>query len=149
MSFMKRGNIVATLTEEQRRFLLGEIKTGELATVRADGRPHVVPVWYHLDGDTIVFNTGSKTVKAVNMRRDPRVCLCIDDERPPFAYIRLEGVATLSDDLEEVKHWATLIGGRYMGEDQAEAYGNRNGVPGELLVRVTLTKVYFEKEIAS
>jgi PPOX class probable F420-dependent enzyme len=103
---------VATLTEEQRQFLLGEIKTGKLATVRADGRPHLVPVWYHLDGDTIVFNTGSKTVKAVNMRRDPRVCLCIDDEQPPFAYIRLEGVATLSDDLEEVKHahWWALHG---------------------------------------
>src|SRR5262245_34541270 len=95
------------LTEEQRHFLLGEIKTGKLATVRADGRPHVVPIWFHLDGDTIVFNTGSKSVKAVNIRRDPRISLCIDDERPPFSFMIIEGIATLSDDLEVVKHWAT------------------------------------------
>ena len=137
------------LTEEQRHFLLEEIKTGKLATVRADGRPHVVPIWYHLDGDTIVFNTGNTTVKAANMRRDPRVMLCIDDDRPPFAFILIEGTATLSDDLETVKHWATRIGRRYMGEDLTEAYGKRNGVEGELLVRVTPTKVRFEKDVAS
>ena len=137
------------LTEEQRHFLLEAIKTGKLATVRADGRPHVVPIWYHLDGDTIVFNTGNTSVKAANMRRDPRVMLCIDDDRPPFAFILIEGTATLSDDLETVKHWATRIGERYMGEDLAEAYGKRNGVEGELLVRVTPTKVRFEKDVAS
>ena len=140
---------MAILTEEQRHFLLGEIKTGKLATVRADGRPHVVPIWFHLDGDTLVFNTGDKSVKARNIRRDARVSLCIDDERPPFAYIQIEGTATLIDDLETVKYWATRIGGRYMGEDKAEAYGRRNGVPGELLVRVTPTKIRFEKDIAS
>lgn len=140
---------MATLTEEQRHFLLGEIKTGKLATVRADGRPHVVPIWFHLDGDTLVFNTGDKSVKARNIRRDACVSLCIDDERPPFAYIQIEGTATLIDDLEVVKYWATRIGGRYMGEDKAEAYGKRNGVPGELLVRVTPTKIRFEKDIAS
>jgi hypothetical protein len=75
--------------------------------------------------------------------------LCIDDDRPPFAFILIEGTATLSDDLETVKHWATRIGGRYMGEDLAEAYGKRNGVEGELLVRVTPTKVRFEKDVAS
>ncbi len=36
-----------------------------------------------------------------------------------------------------------------MGEDLAEAYGKRNGVPGELLVRMTPTRVVFEKNIAS
>jgi PPOX class probable F420-dependent enzyme len=137
------------LTEEQRHFLLGEIKTGKLATVRADGRPHIAPIWFHLDGDTIVFNTGNKTVKGSNIRRDQRVSICIDDEWPPFAFILIEGTATLSDDMETVRHWATRIGGRYMGEDQAEAYGKRNGVPGELLVRVTPTKIRFEKDIAS
>jgi PPOX class probable F420-dependent enzyme len=140
---------MVALTEEQRHFLLGAVRTGKLATVRADGRPHVVPIWYHLDGDTLVFNTGQKSVKAANIRRDTRVSLCIDDENPPFAYMLIEGIATVSDDLEVVKHWATRIGGRYMGEDQAEAYGKRNGVPGELLVRVSPTKIRFEKDIAS
>ena len=137
------------LTEEQRHFLLGAIRTGKLATVRADGRPHVVPIWYQLDGDTLVFNTGATTVKVANMRRDARVSLCVDDENPPFTFMMIEGTATLIEDLAEIKYWASRIGGRYMGEDQAEAFGERNGVPGELLVRVTPTKIHFVKDLAS
>ncbi len=135
-------------TDEQRAFLLHGTRTGKMATVRKDGRPHVVPIWFTLDGDTIVFTTGEKAVKAANIRRDPRVCLCVDDERAPYAYIMVEGTATMSTDLDALLDWATRIGGRYMGEALAESYGKRNGVPGELLVRVTPTKVVFEKNIA-
>ena len=137
------------LTAEQRDFLLRGTRTGKLATVRKDGRPHVVPIWFDLDGDTLVFNTGHNSVKAVNIRRDPRVCICVDDETPPFAFMQIEGIATLSADSNALLHWATRIGGRYMGADLAEAYGKRNGVAGELLVRVTPTKIRFEKNIAS
>ncbi len=136
------------LTAEQRDFLLGGTRTGKLATVCKDGRPHVVPIWFDLDGDTLVFNTGHNSVKAVNIRRDPRVCICVDDETPPFAFMQIEGIATLSADSDALLHWATRIGGRYMGADLAEAYGKRNGVAGELLVRVTPTKIRFEKNIA-
>ncbi|HZU71118.1 MAG TPA: PPOX class F420-dependent oxidoreductase [Ktedonobacteraceae bacterium] len=137
-----------TFTNEQRDFLLHGTRTGKLATARKDGRPHVVPIWFMLDGDTIVFTTGEHTVKAANIRRDSRVCLCVDDETPPYAYIMVEGTANLSDDLNALLLWATRIGGRYMGEDRAEEYGKRNGVQGELLVRVTPTRVLFEKDIA-
>lgn len=137
-----------TFTDEQRNFLLCGTRTGKLATTRKDGRPHVVPIWFTLDGDTIVFTTEEHTAKAASIRRDPRVCLCVDDETSPYAYIMVEGTASLSDDLVKLRHWATLIGGRYMGEDQAEAFGKRNGVPGELLVRLTPSRVIFEKNIA-
>jgi PPOX class probable F420-dependent enzyme len=137
------------LTDEQRAFLLKDTRTGKLATVRKDGRPHVVPVWFVLDGNDLVFNTGERTVKAANMRRDPRVTICVDDEIAPFAYIQIEGIAKFSEDLVELLKWATLIGGRYMGAELAETYGKRNGVHGELLVRVTPTRVHFETEIAS
>jgi len=137
-----------TFTDEQRNFLLHGTRTGKLATTRKDGRPHVVPIWFMLDGDTIVFTTEEHTAKATSIRRDPRVCLCVDDETPPYAYIMVEGTATLSDDLVMLRRWATLIGGRYMGEEQAEAFGKRNGVPGELLVRLTPSRVIFEKNIA-
>jgi PPOX class probable F420-dependent enzyme len=111
--------------------------TGKLATVRADGRPHLAPVWYDVDGDgTLVFNTGASTVKGRNLRRDPRASLCVDDERPPFSFVVVEGEAELSDDLDEVRAWATRIGGRYMGPERAKEYGARNGVPGELVVRL-------------
>jgi PPOX class probable F420-dependent enzyme len=111
-----------------------------LATTRSDGRPHLAPV-YVPDGRAILFNTGTETVKGRNLAREPRVSLCVDDDRPPYAFVTIEGRATLSDDLAEVRRWATVIGGRYMGADQAEAFGERNGVPGELLVRVEPTKI--------
>ena len=136
------------LTGEQRAFLLKDTRTGKLATVRQDGRPHVVPVWFVLDGDELVFTTGEGTVKAANMRRDPHVTICVDDEIAPYAYMQIEGTARFSHDLAELLKWATIIGGRYMGADLAEMYGKRNGVPGELLVRVTPTRIRFEKDIA-
>ncbi len=131
-----------------REFLLAEPRTAKVATVREDGRVHVVPVWFEIDGDDVVFTTGHGTAKARALRRDPRLTLCVDDERPPFAFVMIEGTATLSDDLEQLRHWATRIAGRYMGADKAEAYGARNAVPGELLVRVTPARVVAEERIA-
>ena len=133
---------------EYRAFLLERPRTAKLATVRADGRPHVAPIWFDLDGDALVFTTWHTTVKATNLRRDPRVSLCIDDDTPPYALVLFEGTATLSEDPAELLRWATSIAGRYMGSDQAEAFGRRNGVPGELLVRVTPTHVVAKTKIS-
>jgi PPOX class probable F420-dependent enzyme len=123
---------------EVRSFLTAlPARTGKLATVRADGRPHIAPVWYDVDDDgSLVFNTGESTVKGRNIRREPRVSLCVDDDRPPFSFVVVEGVAEISEDLDEVRRWASRLGGRYMGADRAEEYGSRNGVAGELVVRV-------------
>ncbi|MFF8586760.1 PPOX class F420-dependent oxidoreductase [Streptomyces althioticus] len=134
--------------EEWRGFVSHGTRTGKLATVRADGRPHLAPVWFVLDGGDVVFNTGAETVKGRNLARDGRIALCVDDDRPPFAYVILEGRARLSEDVEELRHWAARIGARYMGEDRAEEFGARNGVPGELLVRVSIDKVLAEKGVA-
>ncbi len=133
---------------EWREFLLSGTRTAKLATVRRDGRPHVAPIWFDLDGDNLVFTTGDTSVKGKALRRNPRVSLCVDDERPPFAFVTIEGTARISEDPAELQHWATRIGGRYMGADQAEAYGARNGVSGELLVRVGLERVVARAGIA-
>ncbi|HID51411.1 MAG TPA: PPOX class F420-dependent oxidoreductase [Anaerolineae bacterium] len=93
--------------------------------------------------------SGTRAAKLATVRADGRVSLCVDDETPPFAFVLLEGTAQISDDLTAVKHWASRIAARYMGEDQAEAYGERNGVPCELLIRVTITKIVAQKEIAA
>lgn len=134
--------------EEWQAFLRHGTRTGKLATVRRDGRSHVVPVWFVLDGDDVVFTTSATSVKARAMRRDSRVCMCVDDENPPFAFVMVEGIATLSDDLDEMLPYATAIGGRYIGPDRAEEFGRRNAVSGELLVRVTPTRVLAEAEIS-
>ncbi|WP_415953078.1 PPOX class F420-dependent oxidoreductase [Streptomyces sp. KLOTTS4A1] len=137
------------MTEEQwRAFVSQGTRTAKLSTVRADGSPHVAPVWFVLDGDDLVFNTGKNTVKGRNLARDGRVAVCVDDDRPPFSYAVLQGEARIIEDLPEVRHWATRIAARYMGEERAEEFGARNGVPGELLVRVKITKVIAEADLA-
>ena len=134
--------------DEIRDFLLAGTRTAALATVRADGRPHVAPVWFTLDGDDLLFTTGESTVKGANLQRDGRVALMVDDEEPPFAFVSIEGDVSLSDDLDTMRYWATRIAARYMGEDQADAYGRRNAVPGELLVRVHPMKIVAVKGVA-
>ena len=93
-------------------------RTAKVGTLQADGWPHVAPVWVALDGDDLVFTTGASTVKGRALRRDPRVSMCFDDERPPFAFVIVQGRAAISEDPEPLRHWATVVGGRYMGAEQ-------------------------------
>ncbi|MCP2168668.1 PPOX class F420-dependent oxidoreductase [Goodfellowiella coeruleoviolacea] len=136
-----------TMSEQEWRDFVGEgTRTGKLAVVRKDGSPHVTPVWFLIDDATpdaphIVFTTEATSVKGRALRRDGRFSLCVDKEHPPYGYVRLDGVAELSEDLDDLLTWATRLGTRYMGEDLGPAYGRRNGVPGELLVRGRITKV--------
>jgi PPOX class probable F420-dependent enzyme len=120
-----------------------------LAVTRKDGRPHVVPVWYDVDDDgSILFNTGAETIKGRSIRRDGRAALCVQDDRPPFSFVSVEGPATWSDDLAEVRRWATRIGARYMGAERGEEFGARNGVPGELVVRLVPADVVSAADVA-
>jgi PPOX class probable F420-dependent enzyme len=134
--------------DEVRAFLSHGTRTAKIATVMADGQPHVMPVWFVLDGEQIVFTTGADTVKGRNLRRDPRIALLVEDDTPPFAFVHLRGRATIDDAPEELLRFATAIGSRYMGESRAEEFGQRNAVPGELLVRVTPERVITEADVA-
>lgn len=129
-------------------WVFAQARTAKIGVVTKSGAPLVAPIWVARDGEALVFNTGDDTAKGRAIRRDPRVSLCFDDERPPFAFVTIAGTAEVIEDLAEVRRWAGIIGGRYMGEDQADAYGERNGVPGELLVRVTPTKITAFLDIA-
>ena len=132
---------MAELTDDVIEFLAEGTRTAKLGYVAADGRPLVAPVWFVVDGRELVFNTGEDTAKGRALRRDPRVVVCVDDARPPFSFVQVQGEVTLSEDPEELVATATRIGGRYMGADRAQEFGRRNGVPGELVVRVRPTKI--------
>lgn len=134
--------------DEVREFLSAGTRTAHLATVRGNGRPHVAPVWFVLDGDDLVFTTGADTAKGRNLQRDPNVCLSIDQPSPAYSFVQITGEASLSEDNDELLGWATMIGGRYMGRERAESFGARNAVAGELLVRVTPAKVIAVAELA-
>jgi PPOX class probable F420-dependent enzyme len=131
----------ATLSAEEREFLLTSTRTGKLGFTASDGRPLVAPIWFVIDDGDIVFNTGAVTAKGKALARDPRVVLVVDLEEPPYAFVQVQGIAALIDDLAETKRTATIIGGRYMGADRAQEMGERNGVPGELTIRIKATKV--------
>ena len=133
--------IVDHLSAEAVAFLSAGTRTGKLGFTAADGRPLVAPVWFVVEDGEIVFNTGRDTAKGRAVRRDPRLVLCVDLEEPPYAFVQVQGTATVSEDPGELVRTATVIGGRYMGADRAEEFGRRNGVPGELLVRLRPTKV--------
>lgn len=135
--------------DEWQAFLRSPVRTATLATTRKDGRPHVAPIWYDLDDDgTIVFNTGADTVKGHAIRRDGKVALCVQDDQPPYSFVTIEGDAHWSEEPDELRRWAARIGGRYMGAERADEFGARNGVPGELLVRVTPTRVVAVADVA-
>ena len=134
--------------EQVRSFILHGTRTAKVATVINDGQPHVMPVWFVLDGEQIVFTTGATSIKGRNLRRDPRIALVVEDDEPPFAFVHVRGRVTIHEDLDELLQFATEIGGRYMGEARAEEFGQRNAVPGELLVRVTPERVIAEANVA-
>jgi PPOX class probable F420-dependent enzyme len=134
--------------DEVRAFLLHGTRTGKLGVVMPDGQPHVMPIWFVLDGDDVVFTTQANSVKGRWITGDGRLSLCVDEEIPPYAFVHLRGRATYSDDPVEMRRWATLVGGRYMGEERAEEFGRRNAVAGELLVRLTPERVIAEAGVA-
>jgi PPOX class probable F420-dependent enzyme len=133
---------------EWKEFVETGTRTGKLATTRKDGRPHVMPIWFLLDGDELVFNTGAETVKGRTLLRTGWASLCVDDQSPPFSFVTVSGPVTLSTDLDEMLPWAIRIAARYMGEELAEEYGRRNAVEGELLVRLRAEHVLGESRVA-
>ncbi|MBP3082344.1 PPOX class F420-dependent oxidoreductase [Mycolicibacterium fortuitum] len=136
------------LSEDVIAFLSEGTRTAVLSWVAADGRPLSAPVWFVVDDGELVFNTGKNTAKGRALARDSRVVLCIHDDTPPFSFVQVQGVSTVSEDPDELLGTATRIGGRYMGADRAEEFGRRNGVPGELVVRVKPTKVHAAFDVA-
>lgn len=135
-------------TDEWRAFVSTGTRTAKAGVTRDDGLPHVTPIWFMLDGDDLVFTTHESSIKGRALRRDPRICLCVDDQTPPYSFVSFWGEASLSEDPAELLRWATAIGGRYMGDERAEEYGARNGVPGEYLVRVRITKTVAVRDLA-
>lgn len=122
-------------------FLSAGTRTGKLAYAGADGRPLVAPVWFIVEAGTLVFNTGKDTAKGRALARDPRATLCVDLEEPPYGFVQVQGDAELSEDPGELLRTATAIAARYLGPDRAVEFGQRNAVPGELVVRLHPTKV--------
>ena len=133
--------MASTTDPEVNEFLSAGTRTGKIAYTNAAGRVLVAPIWYIVEDGDLIFNTGADTVKGKFLARERQVTICVDLEEPPYAFVQVQGNAELSDDPSELLRTATAIAARYVGPDRADEYGQRNGVPGELAVRVRPTKV--------
>ena len=141
---------------EVARFLMQGTFTGKLATVKKDGSPHVVPIWFVVENGkgrgkagNIILTTGDTSVKANNIQHDDRVSICIDDQKPPFSFVTIHGTAKIYPyKQKEVLEWATKIAERYVGKKNAKTYGEVNSGEGAVLVRIKPTKVIAEKDIS-
>jgi PPOX class probable F420-dependent enzyme len=136
-------------TEQCYAFCDAVARPAILSTVRPDGRPHSAPIWFVRDGTSFVFTTDRESIKGRNLARQPWVSLCIQDDAPPFSYVAVQGNVVLDGDATAVREWATRIGGRYMGADQAETYGERNAVPTEVVVRLTPDRLFGVSDVAN
>ena len=136
-------------SDEVSAFLSHGTRTAKLATVRADGSPHAVPVWFVLDGDDVVFMTWHDSVKGKSIQRDGRVTLVVDEERFPYAFVMIEGTATVSAGSQGRQHWARRIAARYVPTDIVDRYVERNSTDGELVVRVVARRVVARAAMAA
>ncbi|WP_196777426.1 PPOX class F420-dependent oxidoreductase [Candidatus Nitrosocosmicus hydrocola] len=132
--------------------------TAKISTASLTGKPHVAPVWFVVDGGlsqsandlVITFTTYSKSVKAKQLLSNPVVCLCVDDQEPPYTFVIINGIVDIdrSPNEEELLKFTTRIAERYMGNENAARFGKRNAVPGELIIRVRPTKIIAQKNVS-
>lgn len=120
--------------EERRAFLTSGTRTGHVGLVRGDGRPHVTPVWFVLDGDDVIFTTKADSVKGQTLADGDRVTVSVDHPHPPYAFVMIEGTVSVSGEPEELWRWKFAIADRY-AKDGAPGDGSSTG-PGEVLVRI-------------
>jgi PPOX class probable F420-dependent enzyme len=95
------------LSDKVVEFLSAGTRTGMLGHVAADGRPLVAPVWFVVDDGQLVFNTHRNTSKSRALARDSRVVMCVDDPHPPYSFVQVQGVATVTEDPQDVLGIAT------------------------------------------
>ena len=108
--------MVAELSKKAQAFLQ-ELRFAVLATINQDGTPQLTTMWYLLEDDgTILMNTKVGRLKERNLRRDPRISICIEDD---YNFLTINGTVQLIDDPERSKHDIYRLSARYHGEEKA------------------------------
>lgn len=126
---------------EWRSFVTAGTRLAHIALTRHDGRPHVTPICFVLDGDELAFALSPGSVKGKSLARDRRVALCVSDERQPYSFVTVEGEARVSAEPDQIRHIGAGIARRYypsqLAEDLAESFVQE----GFSAVRISITKV--------
>lgn len=140
---------MAKMSEDEILTFLAEGgRTGKLATASPAGSPHVAPVWFLVDGRDLVFTTHRDTVKGRHLRANPRAALAADLEAYPHTFVTVRGPVTLDEYPTDLLDRATRLAARYVPAGQADSYGARNAVAGEMLCRLHVEHATGERDIA-
>jgi PPOX class probable F420-dependent enzyme len=107
---------MARALSEKARALLQERRFAVLGTINKDGSPQLTTMWYLLDGDVILMNTKAGRTKERNMRRDPRISVCIEDG---YSYVTISGTVEMVDDPQVAQRDIYRLAVRYNGEEEA------------------------------
>ncbi len=139
-------------------FLSSGTMTAKVSTASLTGKPHVAPVWFVIDVDynkpvndlVIIFTTFNKSLKAKHLLLNPQICLCIDDQKPPYSFVIINGIVEIDSSPTKVDllSYTTRIAERYMGKENAELYGKRNAVSGELIIKIRPIKIIAQKNVS-
>ena len=103
-----------------------------LTTLRAGGTPQVTPIWYEADGEAFFCIFGRDSVKARNIRRDPRVSLCIATHDDPYRYVIVDGTGEIS--AEGAAERCQSISTRYWGEERGGRFARKLIDEGDTVV---------------
>ena len=134
---------------EWQSFIQSGTKTGKVSTIRKDGSPHCVPVWFVFANNALTFMTWHKSLKAQHIARDNRVSITIDSEDFPYRFVTIEGVAEIEEPtIEDLYAFSRQVAQRYVPADRIDEFADRNAVPGEVLVHVKPTKILSAKDVA-
>ncbi|WP_432839509.1 PPOX class F420-dependent oxidoreductase [Dactylosporangium sp. CA-092794] len=137
------------MTDQEAIAFLGDgTHTGKLATAGPSGDPHVVPIWFVLDGHDLVFTTGRDSVKGRNLRNNPRAAITVDVEQFPYHFAATHGQVSVVEDPPDLREWTTRIAARYVPQGEAKRYGEVNSGPGNLLCRLRPDRLTGVRDIA-
>jgi PPOX class probable F420-dependent enzyme len=120
-------------SEELHSFLTETKIFAKVGTIGEDGWPNVNPAWYEYDGQAFWLVTKELAAFCANMRRDPRVTLCIDNPEPPYRRVIVRGRAEFpSGDWVELARNMVL---RYLGPGGLDYFEATLDLP-RVLVRI-------------
>ncbi|HMQ31954.1 MAG TPA: PPOX class F420-dependent oxidoreductase [Chloroflexaceae bacterium] len=127
-----------TLSEQTRAFLEAP-RFGVLGTTQSDGTPQLTVMWYELDGDEILMNTTVQRAKAANLRRDPRIALCVEDG---YSYVTLYGTARLVEDQATAQADIHRLAARYHNPAKADQMmRDQFGKQQRLTIRMRIERI--------
>lgn len=132
------------MTPHEMHAFLDEGRDLQVASINADGTPHLVTMWYLRDGEDLLFWTYAKSQKVVNVRRDPRatVLVATGEKYEELKGVSINGATTVVDDLDEVLAFGERVYEKYWGpiDNDLVREGVRTMGSKRVVIRVTPVK---------